>query len=89
MEQGAILVLDYPFYLDCRHADVDRDDRLRPICQREWGLSGRDMFGGPVSLEHSEEFLYPFAFSSQNFAHVVEDSMIADFGLAIDLRIVG
>ena len=89
MEQGVILVLDHPFYLECQHVDVDRDDRFRFVYQWEHGFSGQDTFGGPVSPEHSGEFLCPFAFSfAQNFAQVVQDGAVADFGLVIALRLI-
>ena len=48
------------------------------------------MFGGPVSPEYSGEFLRPFAFSYvHTFVHVVEDSVVANFNLAIGLKIIG
>ena len=45
----------------------------------------RDTLGGPVNPEHSEEFLHPFAFS---FVQAVEDGAVADFNLAVPLRII-
>ena len=90
VEQGVILVLDHPFHSECRHANVDKDDRLCPVCQQEWGLAGRDTFGSPISPKHFGEYLRPFAFSfAQNFAQVDEESEVADFGLAVILRIPG
>ena len=48
------------------------------------------MFSGPVSAEYSGEFLYSFAFSFvRTFAQIVEDDAVADFSLAITLRIIG
>jgi len=47
-EHGVILIWDHSFYLECWHADVDQDDSIHPICQREWSFSGRNAFGGPV-----------------------------------------
>jgi len=38
-ELGVILVLIYSFNSECRHADVDWDDRLYLICQRERGFA--------------------------------------------------
>ena len=47
------------------------------------------MLGGSVGPEHSREFLHPFAFSFvHTFTQVVEDGAIADFSLAIILKII-
>jgi len=69
VEQGIILVLDHPFYPECRHADVDRDDLFRSVCWQERGFSGRDSFSGPVSPKHSEKFLCPFALALSIILH--------------------
>jgi len=50
---GIVLVLDHSFHSECWHADVDRDDRLCSVCQRERGFTSRDAFGchvGPSTL---------------------------------------
>jgi len=61
-----------------------------PYARENGGFVGRGTFGCPVSPEHSEEFLRIFVFSfAQNFAQVVEDSAVADFGLVVALRIIG
>ena len=34
-ELGIVLVLSHSFHSECRHVDVDWDDRLCSVCQRE------------------------------------------------------
>ena len=54
----------------------------------EQSFTDRDAFDGPVGPEHSGEFLHPIAFSFiQTFTQVVKDGAVADFSLAIALRI--
>ena len=86
---GRVLVLIHSFNSERRHANVDWDDCLFPVCQRERGFTGRDALGGPVGPEHSGEFLCPFAFNFiQTFALAVEDGAVAYLSLTIALRIV-
>jgi len=76
--------------VECRHADVDRDDRFCSICQWEWRFTCRDAFGGLVGLDYLREFLGPFALCCiQAFVQIVKDGVIADLSLTITLRIVG
>jgi len=64
--------------------------RFCSVYQREQGFANRDIFSGPISPEYSGEFIFPFTFSfAQTFAQLVEDGAVADFSLAIALRIIG
>ena len=85
-----ILVSINPFHAECRHVDVDRDDRFYSIYQWELGFARRDTLGGSIGSEHSGEFLGPFALCSiQAFVQAIEDGSNADLSLTIALRIIG